>query len=82
MKHALVVFALLAAFAAFARKGVAHEVRPAYLELRQTGTETWSALWKVPGQGENLASASTWNPVGCTSVAEPRDHGRRRMHER
>jgi hypothetical protein len=25
-----------------------HEVRPAYLELRQTGAESWSVLWKVP----------------------------------
>src|SRR5689334_3333531 len=32
----------------------AHEVRPAYLELRQTGPETYDVLWKVPGQGENL----------------------------
>src|SRR6478672_6044621 len=32
----------------------AHEVRPAYLELRQTSAETYDAFWKVPGQGENL----------------------------
>ncbi len=31
-----------------------HEVRPAYLELRQTGPETYAVLWKVPGLGENL----------------------------
>lgn len=31
----------------------AHEARPAYLELRQTGAETYDVLWKVPGQGED-----------------------------
>jgi hydrogenase/urease accessory protein HupE len=33
---------------------VAHEVRPAYLELRQTNAETYDVLWKVPGRGEDL----------------------------
>ena len=51
MKRTLLLFVLLATFA----PGVfAHEVRPAYLELRQTGPETYDVLWKVPGQGENL----------------------------
>jgi hypothetical protein len=36
------------------RSAFAHEVRPAYLELRQTGPDTYDALWKVPGQGESL----------------------------
>jgi hypothetical protein len=73
MKHAPVVFALLAAFATIAREGVAHEVRPAYLELRQTGTETWSALWKVPGRGENLRLGIYVElPPRCTNFSEPR----------
>jgi hydrogenase/urease accessory protein HupE len=32
----------------------AHEVRPAYLELRQTGTATYDVLWKVPARGDNM----------------------------
>ena len=32
----------------------AHEVRPAYLELRQTGTDTYDVLWKVPARGDNM----------------------------
>ena len=50
MKRALLLFVLLAAFAGGA---FAHEVRPAYLELRQTGPDTYDARWKVPGQGEH-----------------------------
>ena len=70
MKRALLILILLVAFA----PGVfAHEVRPAYLELRQTGPETYDALWKVPGQGENLRFGLYVElPVSCTNVTQPR----------
>jgi hydrogenase/urease accessory protein HupE len=32
----------------------AHEVRPAYLELRQTDATTYELLWKVPGRGQDM----------------------------
>jgi hydrogenase/urease accessory protein HupE len=70
MKGALVLFILLATFASGA---FAHEVRPAYLELRQTGPETYAALWKVPGLGEDLRLGLYVElPAGCTNVIEPR----------
>nr|AEH26505.1 hypothetical protein [uncultured Acidobacteria bacterium A11] len=51
----------------------AHEVRPAYLELRQTGPEIYDALWKVPGQGENLRLGIYVElPAGTTNVTLPR----------
>jgi hypothetical protein len=51
----------------------AHEVRPAYLEVRQTGAETYEALWKVPGQGENLRLGLYVElPAGCTNVTQSR----------
>jgi hypothetical protein len=28
----------------------AHEMQPAYLELRQTGAEEWQVLWKIPAR--------------------------------
>lgn len=31
---------------------VAHEVRPGFLELRETGQNTYSFLWKKPTGGE------------------------------
>jgi hypothetical protein len=70
MKRALLLFILLATFA----PGVfAHEVRPAYLELRQTGPETYDVVWKVPGQGENLRLGLYVElPAGRTNVTEPR----------
>jgi hydrogenase/urease accessory protein HupE len=69
MKRPLVTLMLLAAFASSA---FAHEVRPAYLELRQTGPETYNALWKVPGLGENLRLGLYVElPLGCMNAAEP-----------
>lgn len=32
----------------------AHEVRPGYLELKQTGEETYDVLWKVPAARDDL----------------------------
>lgn len=51
----------------------AHEVRPAYLELRQTGAETFDALWKVPGSGEDSRLGLYVElPAACENVSEPR----------
>jgi hydrogenase/urease accessory protein HupE len=36
---------------------LAHELRPAYLELRQTGLHTYDVLWKVPSRGADLRLA-------------------------
>lgn len=69
MRRLLLILILLASFAPSV---FAHEVRPAYLELRQTGTETYAALWKVPGQGDNLRLGLYVElPAGCTNVTEP-----------
>ena len=57
----------------FASSAHAHEVRPAYLELRETGPETYDAFWKVPGQGENLRLGLYVElPTGSTNVTPPR----------
>jgi hydrogenase/urease accessory protein HupE len=50
----LALVATLAALATGAAPAVAHEVRPGYLELRQTGEETYDVLWKVPAKGDDL----------------------------
>jgi hypothetical protein len=41
-------------FAASVSPVFAHEVRPAYLGVRQIGPETYDVLWKVPARGENM----------------------------
>jgi HupE/UreJ protein len=70
MKRALLVWLLLAALA----PGLfAHEVRPAYLELRQRTPDTYDVLWKVPGLGQDMRLGLYVElPAGCTNVTEPR----------
>ena len=50
----------------------AHEVRPAYLELRQTGPESYDVLWKVPALGdEKRLGVSVAFPPGTVNLSEP-----------
>ena len=66
-------FLAFVGFTLLAPAAFAHEVRPAYLELRQIGPDTHDVLWKVPGRGENLRFGLYVDlPAGCTRVAEPR----------
>jgi hydrogenase/urease accessory protein HupE len=44
-------FALLACLVV-AWPAASHEVRPAYLQLREAGPDTWDVSWKVPALGE------------------------------
>lgn len=70
MKALLIALILLVTFAPAT---FAHEMRPAYLELRQTGAETYDVLWKVPGKGENLRLGLVVElPEGSRNVTEPR----------
>jgi hydrogenase/urease accessory protein HupE len=51
----------------------AHEIRPAYLELRQTGADTYDVLWKVPARGDNMRLGIYVEfPSGTTNVTTPR----------
>ncbi len=50
-------FLIVAIFLCGCTACFAHEVRPAYLELRQNGPEIYSVLWKVPGLGQDLRLA-------------------------
>lgn len=68
MRRALFIVSLLAA----APAAWAHEVRPAYLELRQSGPETFDALWKVPGQGDLRLGVFVELPAICTNVGQVR----------
>jgi len=54
MRRGLGLFLLVALVA---HGALAHELRPAYLEVRQTGLDTYDVLWKVPALGEDLRLA-------------------------
>jgi len=51
MKTGRAIFLLPALFAC-GLPAAAHEMQPAYLELRQTGAETWQVLWKTPARAD------------------------------
>jgi hydrogenase/urease accessory protein HupE len=58
---------------AFGHNAFAHEVRPAYLEIRQTGPEFYDVLWKVPALGDDARLAIyIVLPEGTHDLAAPR----------
>jgi hydrogenase/urease accessory protein HupE len=64
---------LLVLLALCAARSFAHEVRPAYLELRQVGAETYAVLWKVPARGADLRLALHPElPAGSEALSAPR----------
>jgi hypothetical protein len=56
---------LLVAAACSASSVQAHEVRPAYLEIRETSSGTFDVLWKVPARGEYRLSLHVRLPGEC-----------------
>ena len=50
----------------------AHESRPGYLELRQTGDETYDVLWKQPARGEMVLRLNPVLPESCFQAGEGR----------
>src|SRR5262245_31680697 len=50
----------------------AHEVRPAYLELKEVAAETYTVFWKVPARGADERLALDLRlPDGCRHVDVP-----------
>lgn len=66
-------YALLFLMTVLAGSATAHEVRPGYLQLKQTAAESYNALWKVPGAGEDLRLALHVSlPDNCSNTSQPR----------
>lgn len=53
------------------RTAFAHELRPAYLEIRELNDETYDVLWKVPGRGDLRLALYVRFPPTCQAVQEP-----------
>ena len=49
----------------------AHEARPAYLELRETGAGQWSVLWRTPVLAGMRLPVTLKLPEGVRNVSEP-----------
>lgn len=51
---------------------VAHEIRPAFLHIREIGPSTYDVLWKTPAQGDLRLALNVILPRECRSVGAPR----------
>jgi hypothetical protein len=73
MRRSFVLLSLVI-IALWVKKADAHEVRPAYLQVHQTGTETYDLFWKVPALGDTMRlSLYVHLPQTCSNLTHP--HG-------
>jgi hypothetical protein len=63
---------LLAITMAAALPATAHEVRPAFLQIRQIDTSSYDILWKTPAQGDLRLALNVILPAECRNAADPR----------
>jgi hypothetical protein len=61
-------FGVVLLMLAVVQTSYAHEVRPGYLELRQTDAGMYAVLWKVPAVGEMRLSIHPRFPENCRPV--------------
>ncbi len=64
-RHRLFLFAGLALFVGGPTPAAAHEVRPGYLELRETAPGVFRVLWKKPARGDLILKIDPVFPAGC-----------------
>ena len=64
--------AWLFAMLAFAPLASAHEIRPAYLQIREVEPNVYDFLWKTPAQGEMRLALNIIAPPECVNAGEPR----------
>lgn len=62
---------LLAAQVFPASPAFAHELRPAYLEMRETADNEFAVLWKVPALGDMRLALYLRLPDSCSAKSEP-----------
>jgi hydrogenase/urease accessory protein HupE len=72
VRRRLVLLLLAGLALAGAGTGVAHEARPGFLELRETGPGTYSFLWKKPTGGEIEIQIAPVIPTGCRLATSDR----------
>jgi hydrogenase/urease accessory protein HupE len=50
----------------------AHEMRPAYLDMKETAPDVFAVIWKVPALGELRLGLYVRLPTNCEPKAEPK----------
>lgn len=67
----LLLAAGIALLALFGASAVAHEVRPGFLELRETSPGEFATTWKVPAIGAMRLAIEPDYPSFCRAIGEP-----------
>jgi len=49
----------------------ADEIRPGYLELKESSQDVFSVLWKVPAKGNRKLSLQARLPENCKNSTQP-----------
>lgn len=57
---------------ALAPTASAHEIRPAFLQIREVEPNVYDFLWKTPSQGQMRLALNIIQPKECANAAEPR----------
>ena len=72
MTNVRLILLMLLALSGFAPGAFAHEIRPAFLEIREIEPDSYDMLWKTPAQGDMRLALNVILPPGCTNASEPR----------
>ena len=57
---------------AAASPAMAHEIRPAYLQIREIAPSTYDMLWKTPAQGNMRLALDVTLPSNCRNLGDER----------
>ena len=63
---------LLFLIAVISVPAAAHEIRPAFLQIREIERQTYDILWKTPAQGDMRLALNAILPRECKNLGEPR----------
>ncbi len=51
---------------------LAHEIRPAFLQIREVEPQVYDFLWKTPARGDMRLALNIIQPADCANTSEPR----------
>src|SRR5215468_5462266 len=63
---------LVLAVVGLAPQALAHEIRPAFLQIREVEPGTYDVLWKTPAQGDMRLALDVVLPKECSNAGERR----------
>jgi hypothetical protein len=66
------LFLLVLVIVGVAPQVLAHEIRPAFLQIREVEPGTYDLLWKTPAQGDMRLALNVALPKDCSNAGEPR----------